>query len=470
MKIGITQRLFFTILAATGLAILILYGIMRWNIDRGFYQYLATQDQGRVEQMAESLGQAYAGHGSWDFLKDSRGVWMGLTLRTASGNGLALTQEQMRQWGKEGEEKGGSSGPLVILDAERRPVFGSPAGEGEISFRPVVHEGRTVGYVGLHAPQRFLHPVQARFLSRQRLALALAAAGILFAVVLVALPLANRLVRPVRAMAAATHDLASGNYATRVPVSSSDELGRLAGDFNAMALTLEMNEKARRQWLADISHELRTPLTVLQGEIEALLDGIRTVTPETIRSLHAETMRLNRLVNDLYQLSLSDLGTLSYHKEDLDPAAVLRDSVESFRSEFARKSIRLETDVPERTDGTVFADPERLSQLFANLLDNSLKYTDAGGTLAVRLSGVSGEATIEFEDSAPGVPEEALSRLFDRLYRVEGSRARESGGAGLGLAICKNIVEAHAGTITAQASPRGGILIRIVLPAAGKFS
>jgi two-component system sensor histidine kinase BaeS len=255
-----------------------------------------------------------------------------------------------------------------------------------------------------------------------------------------------------------------------VPVSSSDELGRLAGDFNAMALTLEMNEKARRQWLADISHELRTPLAVLQGEIEALLDGIRTVTPETIRSLHAETLRLNRLVNDLYQLSLSDLGTLSYHKEDLDPAVVLRDSVDSFRSEFDRKSIRLEADIPDRTDATVFADPERLSQLFANLLDNSLKYTDAGGMLVVRLRGGSNGVTVEFEDSAPGVPGEALGRLFDRLYRVEGSRARESGGAGLGLAICKNIVEAHAGTITAQASPRGGILIRIVLSAAGRFA
>ncbi len=470
MKIGITQRLFFTILAATGLAILVLYGIMRWNIDRGFYQYLGTLDQGKVEQMAGSLGQAYAGHGSWDFLKDSRGVRAGLTLYTASGDRITLTEEKMRPWGKEGEDSDRSPGPLVILDAERMPVFGSPAGEGEISYRPVVHDGRTVGYVGLHAPQRFLHPIQARFLSRQRLALALAAAGILFAVALVALPLASRLVRPVRAMAAATHDLASGNYAIRVPVSSSDELGRLAGDFNAMALTLEMNEKARRQWLADISHELRTPLAVLQGEIEALLDGIRTVTPETLRSLHAETLRLNRLVSDLYQLSLSDLGTLSYHKEDLDPAAVLRDSVDSFRSEFERKSIRLEADLPERTDATVFADPERLSQLFANLLDNSLKYTDAGGTLAVRLGGGSGGVAVEFEDSAPGVPGEALDHLFDRLYRVEGSRARETGGAGLGLAICKNIVEAHAGTITAKASPRGGILIRIVLPAAGRVS
>ena len=121
-------------------------------------------------------------------------------------------------------------------------------------------------------------------------------------------------------MAAATHDLASGKYAVRIPVSSSDELGQLARDFNAMALTLEKNEKARRQWVADISHELRTPLAVLRGEIEALLDGIRNTTPEAIRSLHVETLRLHRLVEDLYQLALSDLGALTYRKEDLDLA------------------------------------------------------------------------------------------------------------------------------------------------------
>jgi two-component system sensor histidine kinase BaeS len=470
MKIGITHRLFFTILAATALVILVLYGVMRWNIDRGFYQYLATQDQGRLDQMAVSLGETYAAHGNWEFLKASRGVWMGLILRSPSEGDVTLTMEKIGRRGKERADKDPAAGALVILDADRRPLFGSPAGEGEVTYRSVVHQGRTVGYVGLHAPQRFLHPVQARFLSQQRLAMALAAAGILLAVALVAIPVASRLVRPVRAMAAATHELASGHYSTRVPVSSTDELGRLAADFNAMALALEMNEKARRQWLADISHELRTPLTVLQGEIEALLDGIRTVTPETIRSLHAETLRLNRLVGDLYQLSLSDLGTLSYHKEDLDPADVLKDSVDSFRSEFARKSIRVESDIPERADVTVFADPERLSQLFANLLDNSLKYTDAGGTLAVRLEAGDGGVAVEFEDSAPGVPGEALGRLFDRLYRVEGSRSRDSGGAGLGLAICRNIVEAHAGAITAQASPRGGIRIRIVLPAAGRHS
>ncbi len=474
MKIGITYRLFLSILAATGLAILSLFLIMRWSIDRGFYQYLSTLDQSRLEQMAKSLEQAYAEHGNWDFLRNNTRFWIGRLLETRPDD---ITPGRLKELGESRDVQppppppGGAHRPrwpLIILDAERKQIFGSMTQGEEVNFRPIVHRGETVGYVGLLSPKHFLHPMQVRFLSQQRLALALAAGGMVLVVVLVSLPLAKRLVRPIRALAVAIHDIASGKYATRVAASSSDELGQLGRDFNAMALTLEKNEKERRQWVADISHELRTPIAVLRGEIEALLDGIRNITPETIRSLHAEVLRLNRLVEDLYQLSLSDIGALTYRKENLDLVEVLRDSAESYRAEFERKGITLTADFPNETGGMIFADRERLDQLFANLFENSLRYTDAGGRLAVGLSLSEEQATIEFQDSAPGVPEKELDRLFERLYRIEGSRSRTSGGAGLGLAISKNIVEAHEGTISAHQSPLGGVLIRITLPVSGR--
>jgi two-component system sensor histidine kinase BaeS len=234
-----------------------------------------------------------------------------------------------------------------------------------------------------------------------------------------------------------------------------------------MALTLEKNERERRQWVADISHELRTPISVLQGEIEALMDGIRTVTPETIHSLHAETLRLKHLVEDLYQISLSDLGALTYRKDHLDLLEVLRDSVESYRAEFDRKNISLTISTPRGLNAIGFADRERLNQLFFNLLENSLRYTDTGGKLFVETQVSNNSLTIEFRDSEPGVPVQDRARLFERFYRVEGSRSRESGGAGLGLTICKNIVDAHEGTISAHESPLGGLLIRVVLPVSG---
>ncbi len=302
------------------------------------------------------------------------------------------------------------------------------------------------------------------------MALFLAALGMVLVVVIFSIPLAKRLVQPIKAMAAATHDLALGKYTVRVPISSTDELGQLARDFNEMALTLEKNEKARRQWVADISHELRTPLAVLRGEIEALLEGVRSTTPKAIRPLHAEVLRLHRLVEDLYQLALSDLGTLTYHKENLNLAEVLRDSIEPYRAEFTRKSIKLSADISQVLEFTVFADRERLHQLLANLLDNSLKYTESGGDFVICLACHNGKATIDFEDSAPRVQEEEMDRLFDRLYRVEGSRSRATGGAGLGLAICRNIVEAHDGTIAAYPSPLGGVLIKVTLPVTDRCS
>ena len=474
MKIGITYRLFFSLLGATCLAILSLFLIMRWSVDREFYQYLGTIDQTRLEQIATDLRQKYHEHGSWAFLKTNPLRWDVGGLMTPperdaasspfeEGKEFAHLQQpaqhqQMQQMHRRG------AGRLIVLDENRTAVLGSKPNDEEVDFHPIIAKRRTIGYVGLLSPKHFLHPIQVRFLRQQRLALSLAAAGTVLVVMIISFPLARRLVRPIKAMAAATHDIASGRYATRIPIASSDELGRLARDFNDMAMTLEKHEKERRHWVADISHELRTPIAVLRGEIEALLDGIRTITPERVRSLYAEVLRLNRLVDDLYQLSLSDIGALMLRRENIDLARVLTESLKTYQAEFAQKGITLKPNISEETNNTVFADQERLTQLFANLFENSLRYTAEGGELSLSLIPGKDFIAVEFQDSKPGVPAEDLNRLFDRLYRVEGSRSRKTGGAGLGLAISKNIVEAHGGTISAHQSSLGGLLIRVTLP------
>ena len=469
------------------MALLCMFLIMQWSINRGFLQYLTVMEQDRLVKMAANLEQSYAEHGSWDFMLNDPEQWIMSVMGKPDDN---FASRRLKEFDEKSfgpppppppggpqyylpppPPPGGLHHPplrFIILDANRKPLIGNPAEAEDVKFRPIVHKGSTVGYVGLLSPKHFLNPPQFEFLKQQKLSLALAASGMVLIVVIFSLPLANRLVRPIKSIAAATRELASGKYAVRVSASSSDELGQLARDFNTMALTLEKNEKARRQWVADISHELRTPLSVLRGEIEALMEGVRSTTPEAIRSLHAEALRLHGLVDDLYQLALSDLGTLTYRKEDLDLAGTLRDSMEPSLMEFARKGITLISEISREEEITVFADRERLHQLFVNLLDNSLKYTDAGGTIAVRLTCRNSEAEIEFEDSLPGVPESELDKLFDRLYRVEASRNRESGGAGLGLAICRNIVDAHAGTISAHPAPLGGVLIRVTLPVTGE--
>src|SRR6185503_18883580 len=261
-----------------------------------------------------------------------------------------------------------------------------------------------------------------------------------FAVVLAAALayfLARIFIRPVKRIAEATHRLAAGAYDTRVAVASRDELGRLGGDFNRLAETLERNEALRRRFMADVSHELRTPLAVLSAELEALEDGVRPLSNDSLASLRAEVAALSKLVDDLNQLALADVGALAYRKETLDVAPLVQQAVESYRDRVAERGLRLETELDG--GGRVFADADRLQQMFRNLLENAARYTDPGGKVRVSLRNGGGRVAIDVEDTAPGVPADALPHLFERFYRVDASRSRAHGGAGLGLSICRSI-------------------------------
>jgi len=226
---------------------------------------------------------------------------------------------------------------------------------------------------------------------------------------------------------------------------------------------LEDNENARQRWIADISHELRTPLAILRGEIEAIIDGVRESNVKSMTSLHQEVIQLTRLVNDLYELSLSDLGALNYKKTELDIVDLVTSSIASFEDSFAQKNIEMQQHLTSQAI-MIVGDKERLLQLLTNLLKNTLKYTDPNGILKIDISQNAEQAILNIQDSPPGVSDRDMPKLFDRLFRVESSRNRALGGAGLGMAIVKNIVEAHQGEIEAQNSPLGGLWITIKLP------
>ena len=480
MKIMIKYRLFLAMLAATGAVVICMFLIMQWSIARGFLAYVNTMEKERFEKLAEVLEESYRAKGGWDFLRDDPSAWIRLVASTqqreaASGERWDRPERPPRPRREPGFANTTAARPprypyrfdsrVWLLDQGRKRIAGAPEQPPEHSMYHRLHsDGRLVGYLAMRPRQRLTESHQLLFVKKQKSAMALAAGAMLLVSAVISLPLANRLVRPIKRLAASTHRLANGEFSTRVAVGPEDELGQLARDFNTLALSLEKNEQARRRWVADISPELRTPLSILRGEIEAIQDGVRQAGPESMRSLHGEVMRLSRLVDDLYQISLYDIGALTYRKSVIDLRELLEDALDSFDAELGQKGIALHAELPAAAAFPVFADPGRLQQLLANLLDNSLKYTDAGGELSVKLERRGDRALLEFADSAPGVTPEELEKLFDRLYRVESSRNRALGGAGLGLAICKNIVEAHEGTIRALPSPKGGILIAIELP------
>ncbi|HEX5514966.1 MAG TPA: ATP-binding protein, partial [Gammaproteobacteria bacterium] len=354
---------------------------------------------------------------------------------------------------------------LSLLDSNHLLVIGQASRDPETRFYPVVSNGDTIGWLAVAPLRRPVDRADLHFQEQQYKAGLITAMLALLLAAAVSMLLAWRLLVPVRQLAAATHTLAAGDYGTRVAVTSRDELGRLAGDFNRLAGTLERNEQLRRVFMADISHELRTPLAVLRGELEALQDGVRKLTPESLQSLQGEVTALSKLVEDLYELALADVGALAYQKSVVDLVEVAASTATGFEARAAERQLNLQHLFPDKPLH-LLGDRLRLMQLFNNLLENSLRYTDPGGTLRLELRRQGRQALVSLEDSAPGLPEALLPRLFERFYRPEASRSRAYGGAGLGLALCRSIVEAHGGEIEAQPSSLGGLRILIRLPLA----
>ena len=193
-------------------------------------------------------------------------------------------------------------------------------------------------------------------------------------------------------------------------------------------------------------------------------DGVREINRQALDSLSCEVLHLGKIVDDLHELSMADTGVLHLDRRPLDPIEVLADTLNLFRNRFEQAQIAIQENLKTNKDISLLGDGSRLAQLYGNLLENTLRYADAPGTLKIWCILSEAHLTLAFEDSGPGVPEESVARLFDRLYRVDSARTRTKGGSGLGLAICRTIVESHGGTISAANAPSGGLRIEVVLP------
>ncbi len=350
---------------------------------------------------------------------------------------------------------------IGLLDQQHAAVIGPPPRKDQ-HLLSIELNGMVVGYLVIQNFKTIRSQLDIQFAEQQLEDLLLTALLSLLIAVIASLLLARLFNRPISRLAGMARQLTFGQFDTRIAINSRDELGYLAADLNKLAETLEQNQTARQQWIADISHELRTPLTVLTGELEAMEDGIRPLNTESIQSLSLEVKQLKRLVEDLYLLSQSDQGSLSYEMDEIDIFKLLHGVLEGYRIPMQRKQMKLSVDCEQ--DGLkIIADRHRLVQLFNNLLENSLRYTDNGGR--VKVTCETGAALIiHIEDSAPGVPAEFIPHIFERLFRVNRSRSREFGGTGLGLSIVHSIARAHGGELSAEASVLGGLKISLQLP------
>ena len=266
--------------------------------------------------------------------------------------------------------------------------------------------------------------------------------------VCLAIVLARMLARPLSDVGAAARRIADGDYKARVPRKGPEELASLADSFNQMAASLERQESMRRDFIANAAHELRTPLTNLQGYLEALRDGVIVADRATYESLHEEADRLVRLSHSLDALAEGDAGTRPAHAIDLDLAVAVRSALDLAAPTIERAGLLLKAEIPSVLLGQ--ADPDRLAQVLANLFSNAIRYTPAGGTITVRAERRPGDLLVSIANTGDGIPPEDLDRVFERFYRVEKSRDRARGGAGIGLAIVKQLVESSGGRVGAE--------------------
>jgi signal transduction histidine kinase len=275
-----------------------------------------------------------------------------------------------------------------------------------------------------------------------------AAAVAALASVGLALLMARMLAKPLAGIGAAARRIADGDYAARVPRDGPEEFASLADSFNQMAASLERQESMRRDFIANAAHELRTPLTNIQGYLEALRDGVITADRATYESLHEEADRLVRLSRSLDSLAEGDARTSLSAPSAIDLAVALRSALDLAAPSIERAGLRLIAEIPKTLPAR--ADPDGLAQVLANLLSNAVRYTPTGGTVTVRAERRPDDLLVTVANTGDGIPPDDLDRVFERFYRVEKSRDRARGGAGIGLAVVKQLVEASGGHVGAD--------------------
>ena len=357
-----------------------------------------------------------------------------------------------------------------LYDATGKLVFSHPASApvqaGAAATAPVVVAGQRIGTVIVSRDDGRLFTAEEVQLRQQLLRMHLVA-GVVSAViaVLVALYLAVTLSRPLRRIRAGADAMSAGDLDVRVPETGDVEIAAVADALNRLAETLQEEEGRRKESVADLAHELRTPVMGILARVEAAQDGVLNDQAANLSAMHDEALRLARLLDDLSALAEAERPGLLLDAVPLDLAAIAAAQAATFGDAFADKGITLSSVLhPAVVDG----DPKRLEQIVVNLLSNALRYTDAGGSVRVAVRRDGADALLEVADTGIGIAAGDLPRVFTRFWRGEKSRSRDTGGAGIGLSIVKELVQAHGGSVAVESVPGEGSVFRVELPLAGE--
>lgn len=523
----IATQLFFAVLLSTLIITFAGLALLQLGMQKGFSRYVAELEMQRLDNLMERLVSLYEQHGSWSaalnadrqrIRRKGQVVDEGFEKRWLHRQHEKVLREIMRtkmqemektrisqlknQAELEGKEfklapfmanspkdghqspgydqEGGPMPPpdqrpffpfqdrlgmgqrLVLYDAASHYVAGIRTTE-KLPTRQIMINGKVIGYLAIKPAEAPDDSLSISFFKAQSRYLGWIYFVCLIVSGIVSMLLAAHFRKPIQALLMAASELTKGNYQQHIETVRRDELGDLAAAINRLSHILHQHEQSRKQWVADTSHELRTPISVLQVQIEALQDGVRKPSPVHFEAMQRQVLTLKKLVEDLNELAKADVGQLNCHFVYANPWLIVVQELDSFKEKFAAKQITLKAMSPPE-ELSLQIDPDRFRQVVANLLENSWRYTDENGQVNISVHMEQEFWALYVDDSYPNIPEEALQQLGERFYRVDHSRARTTGGTGLGLALSKQIVEIHGGSLQFLHSPLGGLRVILRLP------
>ncbi|MBU2864026.1 HAMP domain-containing protein [Reinekea forsetii] len=457
MFYSLRTKLFLSILFINTLLIATVLWLNSTSFNQNFADYVNKQEARRLQPLLESLAAYNQRNQGWQALQNNPKQWVAL---------INLSYPTLMSDRRRFSPRPPYLERLLLKSEQGELIVGREDPNKRFVWVPITNEASgTLGYIGYQPNERLDAQVDNIFRTQYKEQIRWIAVALLITSAVFAIFISGVIARPLRKVSTALAEMAAGNYHQTITHNSQDELGQLAQDVKQLADTLQENQKSRSQWVTDIAHELRTPIAVLLADIESAQDGIRETNEDWLKSLQWQAERMGRLVNDLNELSGSEVGALQYKKAPVDLKQLMFASLEQYSSRLNESNIKLSMSTKGK-NFLAFIDEQRIEQLFSNLMQNTLRYTDSPGQLSLQLLEQDSMLLLTWSDSSPGVEETEFPKLFDRLYRVDSSRNRKTGGSGLGLAIVKNIVHAHQGTVVAKSSELGGVTIELTLPKA----
>ena len=466
----IQNKLFLVIFSFSLLLVTALVLLIQWSINRGIVDYVNNKEVETLKPLVTQLVNEYKKHNSWDMLQNNHQKFGDLLFLTLQDDITELSRTFKNRLPQEKNDRPPRmerrppphNEIFALLDKNKNLIAGHYLEYADYNQTSLEINNVNIGWLVSPKYKHITDGYELDFIKQQQSYLGLIALVAMLMVGLITLPLARHLAEPIKKIILGMHKLTQGDYEQHIKLDRKDELGDLSRDFNALAFTLHENESARKRWLANISHELRTPVAILRGELEAMLDDVRPLSKNSIESANDEVKHLQHLIDDLHQLTSAEIGGMHYRKERVNMSKWLNSEADKYASYLSVSNTGLVIDI-KSTEVNILADLTRLCQLFENLINNCIKYAEAS-LMTISLNIEHGYVCINVEDNGIGVKEPHLTHLFEYLYRVDNSRNRETGGAGLGLSICEHIVSAHQGGIEAAASRLGGLAIIIRLP------